>query len=132
MMKSTFLASVNPVWGYFSSNSRITACPSLESTYRIEDLGVWTFEKAEHPKGASLALPRREARSARRPIRRRRHRKERIKSLLQQMGCIGEEELESLSVSPGFPKDVYPLRAEGLDRLLERDAWVRVLLRGYR
>ena len=48
------------------------------------------------------------------------------------MGCIGEEELESLSVSPGFPKDVYPLRAEGLDRLLERDAWVRVLLRGYR
>lgn len=33
MMKSTFLTSVNPVWGYFSLNSRITACPSLESTY---------------------------------------------------------------------------------------------------
>lgn len=106
--------------------------------FKIEDLGVRIFEKAEQPKtGASLALPRREARSARRRIRRRRHRKERMKALLQQAGCISQEELEALSVSSGFTKDVYALRAEGLDRPLKRDEWVRVLLhlaqrRGYR
>lgn len=106
--------------------------------FKIEDLGVRIFEKAEQPKtGASLALPRREARSARRRIRRRRHRKERIKNLLQESGCIQREELEALLTSSGFVKDVYTLRAEGLDRRLERDEWARVLLhlaqrRGYR
>lgn len=106
--------------------------------FKIEDLGVRIFEKAEQPKtGASLALPRREARSARRRLRRRRHRKMRIKALLQKTGCISQEELEALLTSSGFAKDVYTLRAEGLDRLLERDEWARVLLhlaqrRGYR
>ena len=46
---------------------------------RIIDLGVRIFDAAENPKdGASLALPRREARSARRRLRRHRHRLERI------------------------------------------------------
>ena len=106
--------------------------------FKIEDLGVRIFEKAEQPKtGASLALPRREARSARRRLRRRRHRKERIKALLQEAGCISREELDSMMTSSGFAKDVYTLRTEGLDRLLERGEWARVLLhlaqrRGYR
>lgn len=106
--------------------------------FKIGDLGVRIFEKAEQPKtGASLALPRREARSARRRIRRRRHRKERIKNLLQESGCIRREELEALLAASGFAKDVYTLRLEGLDRRLERDEWARVLLhlaqrRGYR
>lgn len=105
--------------------------------FKIEDLGVRIFEKAEQPKtGASLALPRREARSARRRLRRRKHRKERIKALLHESGCIRREELEALLSASGFAKDVYTLRAEGLDRLLERDEWARVLLhlaqrRGY-
>lgn len=106
--------------------------------FKINDLGVRIFERAEQPKtGASLALPRREARSARRRIRRRRHRKERIKELLQESGCICRKELEALLAASGFAKDVYTLRAEGLDRLLTRDEWARVLLhlaqrRGYR
>lgn len=106
--------------------------------FKIGDLGVRIFEKAEQPKtGASLALPRREARSARRRIRRRRHRKERIKNLLQESGCIRREELEALLAASGFAKDVYTLRLEGLDRRLERHEWARVLLhlaqrRGYR
>lgn len=106
--------------------------------FKIEDLGVRIFEKAEQPKtGASLALPRREARSARRRFRRRRHRKERVKNLLQEAGCIRREDLEALLSSSGFEKDVYTLRAEGLDRPLPRDEWARVLLhlvqrRGYR
>ncbi len=106
--------------------------------FKIEDLGVRIFEKAEQPKtGASLALPRREARGARRRIRRRRHRKERIKALLQQTGCISCEELARILAVSSFDKDVYTLRTEGLDRLLNRDEWARVLLhlaqrRGYR
>lgn len=106
--------------------------------FKIENLGVRTFDKAEQPKtGASLAMPRREARSARRRIRRKRHRKDRIKALLEQAGCISREELDRLFASSGFPKDIYTLRKEGLDRLLDQAEWARVLLhlaqrRGYR
>ncbi len=106
--------------------------------FKIEDLGVRIFEKAEQPKtGASLALSRREARGARRRLRRRRHRKERVKALLQETGCIDREELEALLEASGFDKDVYTLRAEGLDRRLTQAEWARVLLhlaqrRGYR
>lgn len=114
-------------------------CSSSEGKpYHIENLGVRIFEKAEQPKtGASLALPRREARSARRRTRRRRHRKERIKTLLQQEGVMARDELEAMLASSGFTKDVYTLRAEGLERKLEREEWARVLLhlaqrRGYR
>ena len=79
--------------------------------FKIEDLGVRIFEKAEQPKtGASLALPRREARSARRRLRRKRHRKERIKGLLQETGCIDREALDTLLTASGFKKDVYTLR----------------------
>ena len=35
------------------------------------------------------------------------HRKERIKALLQETGCIGREELESLLEASGFEKDGY-------------------------
>ena len=50
-----------------------------DAPIRIVDLGSRIFDRAEQPKtGASLALPRREARGQRRRIRRRRHRKERI------------------------------------------------------
>ncbi len=111
--------------------------PDGES-FKIENLGVRIFEKAEQPKtGASLALPRREARNARRRLRRKRHRKERIKALLQETECINRGELDALLMASGFVKDVYTLRAEGLDRPLERDEWARVLLhlaqrRGYR
>ena len=106
--------------------------------FKIEDLGARVFERAEQPKtGASLALPRREARGARRRLRRRRHRKERVKDLLQEAGCIRREDLEALLASSGFTKDVYSLREEGLDHPLTREEWARVLLhlaqrRGYR
>ena len=105
---------------------------------KIENLGVRIFEKAEQPKtGASLALPRREARSARRRLRRRRHRKERIRILLEHNGIMSMSDMRTLFDNSGFEQDVYTLRAEGLDRLLNPSEWVRVLLhlaqrRGYR
>ena len=51
-----------------------------EDKQRIEDLGVRIFERPENPKnGESLAKPRREARSARRRLKRRRQRLDYLK-----------------------------------------------------
>lgn len=105
--------------------------------YHIQDLGVRIFDAAEQPQtGASLAAPRREARSARRRLRRKRHRKERIKALLVNSHVISQESLDTMFLNSGFAQDVYTLRAEGLDRCLNTEEWVRVLLylaqrRGY-
>ncbi len=106
--------------------------------YHIQDLGVRIFTSAEDQKtGASLATPRREARSARRRLRRKRHRKERIRSLLVHSGVISQDSLDALFLDSSFSKDVCHLRAEGLERRLNREEWVRVLIhlsqrRGYR
>lgn len=106
--------------------------------FKIADLGVRIFKAAEQPKtGASLALPRREARSLRRRLWRKAHRKERIKLLLDRVGLISKDNLEKLFLASSFEKDVYTLRSEGLDRQLNNEEWARVLYhlaqrRGYR
>lgn len=106
--------------------------------FKIADLGVRIFKAAEQPEtGASLALPRRSARSLRRRLWRKAHRKERIKFLLDKVGLISKENLEELFLASGFEKDVYTLRAEGLDRKLNNEEWARVLYhlsqrRGYK
>lgn len=106
--------------------------------YKIENLGVRIFDKAEVPKtGASLAAPRREARSSRRVVRRRRHRKERIKYLIEQEGIMTQAEISQLFQNSSFEKSVYEIRVEALDRLLTREEAVRLLIhfaqrRGYK
>lgn len=106
--------------------------------YKIENLGVRIFDKAEVPKtGASLAAPRREARSSRRVIRRRRHRKERIKYLIEQEGIMARVEMMLLFQNSSFEKSVYEIRVEALDRMLTREEAVRLLIhfvqrRGYK
>ena len=110
---------------------------SHDEPFRIIDLGVRIFDTAEQPKtGASLALPRREARSARRRIRRRRDRVLRIKKLFEAEGLINIDEFEARYEKAGLP-DVYRLRYEGLDRRLSNDELAQVLLhiakhRGYK
>lgn len=105
---------------------------------RIQDLGVRIFDKAEQPKtGASLALPRREARSARRRLRRHRHRLERIRYLLEQANIMSVRQIQEMYSTSGFAVSPYKLRAEALDRLLTKEEIVRVLIhlaqrRGYR
>lgn len=104
---------------------------------RIQDLGVRIFDKAEQPKtGASLALPRRKARSARRRLRRHRHRLERIRYLLEQANIMSVQQIQDLYADAGFTVSPYQLRAEALDRLLTKEEIVRVLIhlaqrRGY-
>ncbi len=104
---------------------------------RVQDLGVRVFDKAEQPKtGASLALPRREARSTRRRLRRHRHRLERIRWLLERCGILSVGEIDVMYAAGGFAKSPYQLRAEALDRPLTKEEAVRVLIhlaqrRGY-
>ena len=103
---------------------------------RIIDLGVRIFKKAEQDNGDPLALPRREARSARRRLRRRRDRVLRIKKLFEAEGRINIDEFEARYEKAGLT-DVYRLRYEGLDRKLSNDELAQVLLhiakhRGYK
>ncbi len=104
--------------------------------FRIERLGSRIFEKAEHPKdGSSLAAPRREARSARRRLRRHRHRLERIRGLIVSSGILKKEELQTLY--EGRLVDIYGLRAKALDELISAEEFARILIhlaqrRGYR
>ena len=95
---------------------------------RIVDLGVRIFDVAEIPKtGASLAQPRREARTTRRRLRRRRHRLERIRYLLEQQGIITEAELGVYYESGELPS-VYQLRAEALERKLNKKELAQILI----
>lgn len=105
---------------------------------KIERLGVRIFDKAEHPKtGASLAEPRREARGQRRTIRRKRHRKDRIKQLIQQNGIMTRVEMSEMFEHSQFETSVYELRVQALERALTKQEFVRVLIhlaqrRGYK
>lgn len=105
---------------------------------RIQDLGVRIFDKAEQSKtGASLAAPRRDARSARRRLRRHSHRLERIRFLMEQSGILSVADIQEMYSTGGFQKSPYQLRAEALDRLLTKEEAVRVLIhlaqrRGYK
>lgn len=105
---------------------------------KIERLGVRIFDKAEHPKtGASLAEPRREARGQRRTIRRKRHRKDRIKQLIQQNGIMTRVEMAEMFEHSQFETSVYELRVQALERVFTKQEFVRVLIhlaqrRGYK
>ena len=98
-----------------------------DEPFRIVDMDSRIFDRAEVPKtGASLALPRREARSARRRLRRHRHRLERIKDLFFKKAIITEQEFENLYI--GKIEDIYKIRCEALDRKLSQEEFVRLLI----
>lgn len=105
--------------------------------YKINKLGVRIFDRAENPKdGAPLALPRREARGARRRNRRKRHRLDRIKQMMIREGMITHEALEALYNGKTL-SDIYEIRYRGLEEKLESEEWVRLLIhlakrRGFR
>ncbi len=95
---------------------------------RIADLGVRIFDKAENPKdGSALAAPRRNARGARRRLRRRQHRLERVKQLFEREGLIRTEDFIKRYQSKNLP-DVYQLRYEALDRVIGKEELAQVLL----
>ena len=110
----------------------------------LKDCGVRIFTKAENPKtGESLALPRREARSTRRRLARRKGRLNAIKRLLcKEFGLNLSDYLSSDGDLPKAyqtskdTKSPYELRTLALEQKLEPKDFVRVILhiakhRGY-
>ena len=109
----------------------------------LKKCGVRIFTKAENPEnGKSLALPRREARSVRRRLARRKGRLEALKRLLaKEWGLCYEDyiALEGMLPRAFAGKNLtnpYQLRYEGLERRLSKEEFARVILhiakhRGY-
>ncbi|MFK5938412.1 MAG: type II CRISPR RNA-guided endonuclease Cas9, partial [Sulfurimonas sp.] len=103
----------------------------------IIDSGVRIFTIAEHPKdGKSLALPRREARSARRTTKRKAQKLRAIKRLLLKNSIISKDELEHLFVGNKGQIDVWQLRKKALYSLLDNKELSRIMIhlakhRGY-
>ena len=95
---------------------------------QIIDAGVRIFSKAETAKtGASLAEPRRLARGARRRIRRRIHRLERIKTLFIDSALINKSQLDSLFSTKKNCLTPWQLRYDGLSRILDPEELARAL-----
>ena len=99
--------------------------------------GVRIFTAAEHPKdGKSLALPRREARSARRTTKRKAQKLRAIKQLLIQNQIITSDELKHLFIGNKKQIDVWQLRRDALYRLVDNKELSRIMIhlakhRGY-
>ena len=105
---------------------------------KIIDSGIRIFTIAEHPKdGKSLALPRREARSARRTTARKAQKLRAIKRLLIQNKILTQNELDNLFIGKDAQKkDVWDLRREALYRELDNKELSRIMIhlakhRGY-
>ena len=97
---------------------------------RIHDLGVRIFEKPEHPKsGESLAKPRRDARSARRRLKRRRQRLNNLKQFFIDQNILTRDRIEEvLSDKSEFNKlDVYALRLKALTEELSPEELLKVM-----
>lgn len=97
---------------------------------RIHDLGVRIFEKPEHPKsGDSLAKPRRDARSARRRLKRRRQRLNNLKQFFIDQNILTRDRIEEvLSDKSEFNKlDVYSLRSKALTEELSPEELFKVM-----
>ncbi len=104
---------------------------------RIIESGIRIFTIAEHPKdGKSLALPRREARSARRTTKRKAQKLRAVKRLLISEKIITTDELENLFIGNKKQIDIWELRKDALYRLLDNKELSRIMIhlvkhRGY-
>ncbi len=97
---------------------------------RIHDLGVRIFEKPEDPQnGDSLAKPRRDARSARRRLKRRRQRLNNLKQFFIDQNILTRDRIEEvLSDKSEFNKlDVYALRSKALAEELSPEELFKVM-----
>lgn len=97
---------------------------------RILDHGVVTFKALDNDKGQLKNVKRREARGARRIIRRRAERNRRVKKLVVESGLISLEELNLLfnGQNKVQPKNILELKVKGLTQLLTKEELVRCLL----
>lgn len=97
---------------------------------RIHDLGVRIFERPEDPQnGDSLAKPRRDARSARHRLKRRRQRLNHLKQFFVDQNILTKDMVEEvLNYKSNFNKlDLYGLRARALTEELSPEELLKVL-----
>lgn len=114
--------------GIASVGSAVVMLNDNDEPCRIIRLSSRIFEKAENPKdGSSLAAPRREYRGARRRLRRKTFRKQRIKNLIIDKFGVSSEYIDSLYQQKQLT-DIYQIRAEAIDKLLDKDDFIRLLI----
>lgn len=96
---------------------------------RIEDMNSRIFDVAENPKnGSSLAAPRREARSARRRLRRRRYRVSRVRHMIVDKGLLSEVDADQLFDWQDGDIDIWLARVNGVERQLSDREFARILV----
>ena len=100
-----------------------------DEPFKIHKMGSRIFDIAENPKdGSPLAEPRRINRGMRRRLRRKRFRKERIRQLIEATGIMTQSEIDEIYSSKRELSDIYQLRNEALDRLLNKEEFVRLII----
>lgn len=96
-----------------------------EDKQRIEDLGVRIFERPENPKsGESLAKPRRDARSARRRLKRRRERLNYLKRFFVEHELLSADQITTLLTydkNHTDHKDPYFIRSKAIQEHVKND-----------
>ena len=113
--------------GIASVGWAVVALDGEDRPFGIINMGSRVFDAAEQPKtGDSLAAPRREARSARRRLRRHQHRLERIRRLLIVEKIVSQAGLDTLF--EGKLEDIYALRVKALDAPVSNTEFARILL----
>jgi len=113
--------------GIASTGYAIMELNEEDRPIKIIRIGARVFNKPENPKdGSSLAEPRREARGARRRLRRKSHRKLRIWRLLENEGLLTVDQIENLYT--GLMSDIYELRVQALDRAVTNEEFARILI----
>ncbi|WP_231784117.1 type II CRISPR RNA-guided endonuclease Cas9 [Lentibacillus sp. JNUCC-1] len=96
---------------------------------RIQDLSSRMFDVAENPKnGSSLAAPRREARSSRKTIRRRRYRVGRVRKMILDKGLLSKVQAEQLYDWKDGDLDIWLIRMNALERQLSDREFARILI----
>lgn len=95
-----------------------------EDKQRIEDLGVRIFERPENPEnGESLAKPRRDARSTRRRLKRRRERLDYLKRFFIEHQLLSEKQIIDLLTydKTHSHKDPYAIRRNAIKQKVPND-----------
>lgn len=96
---------------------------------KIIDAGVRIFTSAENVKdGSSLALPRREAKGARKRLSRKSSRLYNIKKLLLANNFITQSQIENLYIKNQTISDLWDLRKDALNRVLSNEEFYRILM----
>lgn len=113
--------------GIASVGSAVVMLDDENEPCKILKLGSRVFDKAEEDDGSSLAASRRINRGIRRSIRRRRHRKERIRMLICSEMSVDEHYIASLFDQENL-SDIYEIRYDAINRMLLKDEFIRLLI----